>query len=338
MSTLWSAFDWDRLRAKSETGALALLMNVDHIDAPAFEVAPGVTMRRATEVEAKEFRTCVEFMLGLSLTPNRRNPYETKSEVAPTDGGWTYLHWPIEGPSQRYHVVEVAGGTNHAAHQMAMAGSLSGRDLEVAVHATWGPMVGQGAGVSGTFGSFLETADDDSEFVSFDQADLSELSDLYAKLDSLHRSGGALNLSLMSYRKVRFIPRGLHLRMVGHMAILESLITHQSSPDDIEDSLTRQVTRKMVLLNSRFKHPLEYSECGGATEETIWKKLYDIRSLIVHGVLPDFSKSQLRFLGNLEIVGRQVQAATARVMRYALEEPAHMAEVRACRADQVPTP
>ena len=57
MSTLWSAFDWDRLRAKSETGALALLMNVDHVDAPAFEVAPGVTLRRATEVEAKEFRT-----------------------------------------------------------------------------------------------------------------------------------------------------------------------------------------------------------------------------------------------------------------------------------------
>jgi hypothetical protein len=73
-----------------------------------------------------------------------------------------------------------------------MAGSLSGRDLEIAVDATWGPFVGQGAGFSGTFGSFLEKADDDSVFVSFDQADLSELSDLYAKLESLHRSGGAL--------------------------------------------------------------------------------------------------------------------------------------------------
>lgn len=117
------------------------------------------------------------------------------------------------------------------------------------------------------------------------------------------------------------------------MAILESLITHQPNPDDLEDSLTRQVTRKMVLLNSRFKHRLEYTECGGATEERIWKKLYMVRSLVVHGVLPDFSKSELRFLGNLEIVGRLVQAATARVMRYALEEPVHMAEVRAYRAD-----
>jgi hypothetical protein len=62
-----------------------------------------------------------------------------------------------------------------------------------------------------------------------------------------------------------------------------------------------------------------------------------VRSLVAHGVLPDFSKSELRFLGNLEIVGRLVQAATTRVMRYALEAPVHMAEMRACRADQVPT-
>ena len=109
MSTLWSAFDTDRLRAKSVTRALALLMNVDHIDAPAFEVATGVTLRRATEVEAKEFRrassSCLDSRSRRTAGTLTRSSPKRRPPMAAGP-----ICWPIEGTSQRYHVVEVAGG------------------------------------------------------------------------------------------------------------------------------------------------------------------------------------------------------------------------------------
>jgi hypothetical protein len=116
------------------------------------------------------------------------------------------------------------------------------------------------------------------------------------------------------------LPRFSPLQILGYFAILESVLTHQPMPDDRYDSLTRQITNKLALLNRRWDPTFDYSPLGGASHEKIWPLMYAYRSAIAHGVKLDFTK-KLALLKNADVANALVIDAVRKTIRQAYVEP-----------------
>lgn len=116
------------------------------------------------------------------------------------------------------------------------------------------------------------------------------------------------------------LPHFSPLQILGYFAILESVLTHQPRPDDRYDSLTRQITSKLALLNRRWNPAFDYSPLGGASHEKIWPLMYAYRSAIAHGVKLDF-KTKLALLKNADIANALITDAVKKTIRQAYVEP-----------------
>jgi hypothetical protein len=99
------------------------------------------------------------------------------------------------------------------------------------------------------------------------------------------------------------------------------LLTHNPNDREIGDSLSHQISTKVPLLSSRFSVPLEYSLFrNDVAPPAIWKKLYEYRSKIAHGDLPDFS-GRLQLLTDQTTAVRFLEDAVRQIVRHALDEP-----------------
>ena len=119
------------------------------------------------------------------------------------------------------------------------------------------------------------------------------------------------------------------LQILGYFAILESILTRQPNPDDRYDSITRQITQKLALLNRRWYPALDYTNFGKATHDKVWSKMYAYRSAIAHGTTPDF-KSQLSALGTADNANILIGDAVKQTIRQALMEPELLADLHNC--------
>ncbi len=119
------------------------------------------------------------------------------------------------------------------------------------------------------------------------------------------------------------------MRVLGHVGILESLVTHKPEPQDPYASLTRQMKFKMKLIGHRAAVPIPYDLFPlRESEEKVWGKVYEYRSAIAHGDNPDFA-NRFKVLKNAETVAEFVERATRSVMRQLLDEPALMEDLQA---------
>jgi hypothetical protein len=120
--------------------------------------------------------------------------------------------------------------------------------------------------------------------------------------------------------ELKDLPRFSPLQILGYFAILESVLTHQPNPDDRYESITRQITQKLALLNKRWHPALDYSRFGGASHEKIWTKMYAYRSAIAHGRRPDF-KSPLALLKDADSANALIQDVVKKTICQAYAEP-----------------
>jgi hypothetical protein len=118
-------------------------------------------------------------------------------------------------------------------------------------------------------------------------------------------------------------------RFLGYFGILESLLTHRPNPSDPYDSITRQVKKKLALLDHRWSTPLDYDAFGESKSETVWSKMYAYRSCLAHGETPDFS-GELKILRNADEALKLLRSAVKAVARQALVEPRLIADLRDC--------
>jgi len=116
------------------------------------------------------------------------------------------------------------------------------------------------------------------------------------------------------------LPHFSPLQILGYFAILESVLTHQPRPDDRYESLTRQITNKLALLNKRWNPSFDYRPLGGATHEKIWPQMYAYRSAIAHGNKLDF-KTKLALLKNADVANALIIDAVKKTIRQAYVEP-----------------
>jgi hypothetical protein len=119
------------------------------------------------------------------------------------------------------------------------------------------------------------------------------------------------------------------MALLGHFAILEGLITHQSKPER-GDSINHQLKTKMPLLMRRFQRPLNLADHIDVTDPAkAWGLLYGLRSRIAHGG-KEFSSEIDSKLRNSESVFRLVRESLKRIFLVAIHEPEFLFDLRAC--------
>lgn len=134
---------------------------------------------------------------------------------------------------------------------------------------------------------------------------------------------------LRQLQDLEAVPRHSPLQFLGHFAVLEALLTHPPKPTDPYDSITRQVKKKLALLDHRSQPSIDYSSFAEQNRETIWAKMYAYRSTLAHGGGPTFD-GELQVLGNHDNALRLVKQAAKAVIRQALKEPHLLADLRNC--------
>lgn len=303
----------------------ALLANVGSV-AVEREVVPGAVIRRGTSEEIAVIRLVLRQHVYTSS--HLRPPHETKLERREVAPGQVHSTWEPLPPEQWRYTVLRFTGTNAVPFALATASLLTSKQLEVGVDVTLGTMRSISPGFSLRF---IETAmQDDGAFLHLDEADLADLADVHARFARHDESVYPLRRIVSDFGELRALPRHSHWPFLGYFALLETMLTHQPRQSDPYESLTRQVRTKMTLLTRRFRTPLAFDDFGDTPPETVWSKLYALRSRIAHGAQPDFTSGELRLLGDMTKATRFVWGATWRVMRQALDEPALLADLKNC--------
>lgn len=307
--------------------SFTFVLNVSDLGSqPNYELAPGHFLRRATPQEQVTIKEILQhFAFGFSSVP-----YQWEARL-PHPGGQVEL---LPETDWRYYVLAFRG-TNDIAHELEQASYLAPCELEFGFTVIYqdfgtGPM----GGIQYYSGALFQTIDSlrlsDEYFVPMlpeAAQTISELRNLVHALDS----SDPLNIKrlLMQIRHLRSLPRKSPLLFLGYFGVLESLLTHAPKPADPYDSITRQVKKKLNLLNHRWRTPLDYSVFGATTHEMIWSKMYGYRSVLAHGGTADF-KTDLKILKNHDQALRLLRDTVKAVTRQALYEPQLLTDLKEC--------
>jgi hypothetical protein len=135
---------------------------------------------------------------------------------------------------------------------------------------------------------------------------------------------------LADFQSTRSYIRQGHLALLSDFSVIEALTTHEPQPN-AGDSLSHQISAKMPLLSRRFTSPLEPKLFfDDLDEQTLWKRLYRVRSIFAHGDVPDFKKGNLVPLKNFDSVQRFVRVSLRRLLKLALCEPRLIYDLKMC--------
>lgn len=311
----------ERFNSRPPSGYI-FIANLGGLEAPSpFQIDSDLAIRRATPAEANEVRQAIEF-----YHPNRnRNRYEAEiTNRRPIQGGEELTLTTLPPDQWRYTVIEHSGG-NMRAFALVEASYFTRLPLQ------FGFSAGNGAGAV-SFGTHrgleavLGSPGYGADLHVLKPPELETLRAAFEKFVRYSHSPLDLSKQIGQFREMLELPYNSTLRLLGLFAILESVLTHDPKPTDPTDSITRQVVKKMNLLNGRFEAQLPYSEYFGSTgSEKVWKKLYGARSAIAHGAEPDFSG-----LGGADRATEFLRRAVSSVLRQSLEEPQLLFDLREC--------
>lgn len=141
-----------------------------------------------------------------------------------------------------------------------------------------------------------------------------------------------IHKALRDFSDLKRVSKRMPLYVVGLFAIIESLLT---TPQDTTTgkSLNHQLQEKLTLMESRFHQALSLTNYFGKAStpsfKTVIKKLYQYRSDIAHGNVPDFAK-ELSILENHRAVCEFLHALVRRLMLQAVQEPTLMRDLKRC--------
>jgi hypothetical protein len=301
------------------------VMNVAALTDETYELAPGHVLRRATHEEIEEIRRELErlggvrgpFLIGMLLWEGRLPLLERTIERAP-ESEW------------RYYVLSFRGN-NAVVEELEMAANLSPIELEFGF-----TLISAVPGARGLLLNanrlfhVLESAGMDAGFfVNPSHANLEEVRHIHSQLQQDDRELDEIKRIARRVTDLKGFPHRSPLQFLGYFAVLEALLTHNPKPGDPYDSITRQIKKKIALLNNRFESTLDYSPFGNAAPEKIWAKMYEYRSQLAHGGNPEFT-GDLSLLGNHEQAFKLLKETVKAVIRQALSEPRLLLDLREC--------
>lgn len=158
--------------------------------------------------------------------------------------------------------------------------------------------------------------------------DVSEITSIHASLRSYDHTVVDLKRPLIQMSQLKGLPHESPLRFLGYFTILESLLTHPPKGTDTIDSITRQVKKKLALLDRRFVTAIDYSGFD-VKPEKVWERMYSYRSIIAHGGIPDFNRD-LTALKSPQRALKLIKETTKAQIRHTLSEPQLIVDLREC--------
>ena len=308
----------------------AFVLNVSKLmDSSEVEIAPGHTLRRATNKEIKFTKDTITPLFGHNFG---RGLWESRY---PTSGSGKFVQLPAK--QWRYFVIEFSSD-NENFELLEEALAIAPHGLEIGFTLLTATLNNQALcacvyrpprlfQLLSALRSEVESKQGNIRILT--KTEGQQISEVYAKLGTHDHKILDLHRILKLVLELKDLPQFSPLQILGYFAILESILTHQPNPVDRYDSITRQITRKLALLNTRWHPALDYASFGGATHDTVWSKLYAYRSAIAHGTTPDF-KSKLSALGTADNANVLIRDAVKKTIRQALIEPQLLADLHNC--------
>ena len=307
----------------------AFVLNVSKLgDSSRVAIAPGHVLRRATKEEIEFTKVLIKSLFGHHFG---HGLWETQR---PKSGTGKYLHLPEK--QWRYFVIEFSS-ENENLELLLEVLAIAPFDLEIGFAVSAATLNARALSLCvfrppRLFQSLSalqsEVQSEHGTARIFSEAEGQKV-EVYKKLAAHDHKVLDLRPILKLVLELRDLPSFSPLQILGYFAILESILTHQPNPDDRYDSITRQITQKLALLNRRWHPALDYASFGQATDETIWSKMYAYRSAIAHGTTPDF-KSKLSILGTADKANTLISDVVKKTICHALIEPQLLADLHNC--------
>jgi len=262
-------------------------------------------------------------------------PYETDIIEVPgkTIASFSYRREPLPEDRWRYWIISFAG-SNLELENVASAASLLEHDLELGFTVFGKSFLGTAAEGYGwhapSLFSFFDSPESYRPATLMNADELGEISKNYHLVKNICPEHKHINQALSKLRDLKSLPRNSELLTIALFSIIESLVTHSPKLTESADSLSHQIRTKMPLLRKRFDRDLNYREhFGAAAEETIWSKLYEYRSRIVHGEEVNWSGS-LQLLKESKAVLRFLRETVKLVLLLALREAIFITDLKKC--------
>jgi len=296
----------------------AFVMNVSGLlGAAVFDLGDGHELRRARAEEIVLIKETVQNLMPRPLML----PWEMKLREDGSADALGEDEW-------RYYVITFQG-SNQTLQEIEEACSLSVLELK-----TGFTVINHGGnrGLMYNPGRLFQLLDKGLRNLTFSEVSSSEVESIRAIQGQLREHDPLLvdvRRLVRQLQDLDAVPMHSPLRFLGYFAILESLLTHPPQPTDPYDSITRQIRKKLMLLNHRLKPNINYGGFGDANPEKIWSKMYTYRSALAHGGAPTFDGDlqTLRNPGNaLNLLKETVKA----VIRQTLTEPQLLVDLKEC--------
>jgi hypothetical protein len=223
-------------------------------------------------------------------------PYEAR-KTSP-DGTGAHSSWDLSRRQWRYTVVRRVNPSINA-RSLTQALRLSDADI-------WTPLWGHSSqlppAAAATMGMswFWSPAGNPNHVFQFisgggtdempecpDLAEISEVVELRRALNDDQYPEIARTLAL--FIETDGLPEYSTQKYLAYFGVIESLLTHAPKPNDLVDSLTRQLTRNILLLDNRLpdhrKLQLDTFKNGSTSiaPDKVIKSLYNYRSAAAHG-------------------------------------------------------
>ena len=167
------------------------------------------------------------------------------------------------------------------------------------------------------------------QFVTFDVKHSSQIGELVEQVSKQPTTALDIPKVCQQLLNLQALDANSDVAFLGYFSVLESLLVHKPDPKDPTDSITRQVRKKIMLLDNRWNPKLDYSIFGKCKPEAIWGNMYGLRSAIAHGDTPNF-KNDLKNLKDRTIARSFLIRTVRAIARHALLEPQLVADLREC--------
>lgn len=307
--------------------SFAFVMNVWHLEeGVAHTLVPGHLVRRATPKEIAVIEQTLQRMAGSLL----HNDLYFWKHCWPHQGGTVEI---LPETEWRYFVIAFKG-FNATMNNLQYAFDLAPLELEVGFTILHSDVAGQpdytvNWNERRLFHVLDEARYSNTFFVDVSARDIEMIATIHSRLkEHDHRLIDIKRLA-RQLSQLKGLPHESPLRFLGYFAILESLLTHAPKKTDPYDSITRQVKKKVALLDHRWGNALDYKPFGKVTPEKVWSKMYSYRSQVAHGEAPEFTGA-LQALGTHENALMLVKETVKSVIRHALNEPQLLLDLRDC--------
>jgi hypothetical protein len=248
----------------------AFVINVRSLHgAGTFQLAEGHELRRANNDEIESIERTMDRLNVFSNYGILEARLEQNGLVSRPTEEWIY------------HVVAFRGNAS-ILNELRTAFDLSHVELEVGFTISHlDPWAGSLESITSDARLFhvLEAAQWSSDFlVDVSPADVSEIGAIHSSLRSYDHTVMDLKRVFIQMSQLKGLPHASPLRFLGYFSILESLLTHHPKSTDPYDSITRQVKKKVALLDRRFVRAIDYNGLAGSTRRPCGRKCTPIEA------------------------------------------------------------